>query len=63
MQQICPWSLLPQIKPGGYEEANSGVKVLLRNIIFCQKSLVQTSSGSVLQERAAAANSLLCTGL
>ena len=45
---------------------NSGAKVLLRNIFFHYKSLVQTRelcSGSVLQERAAGASSLMCTGL
>ena len=38
----------------------------LRNILFRQKSLVQTRercSGSVLQERATEASSLVCTGL
>ena len=47
-------------------EQNSGAKVLLRNIFFRLKSLVQTRelcSGSVLQERAAGASSLVCTGL
>ena len=45
---------------------NSGAKVLLRNIFFRLKSLVQRRelySGSVLQERAAGASSLVCTGL
>ena len=47
-------------------EQNLGAKVLLHNIFFHKKSLVQTRelcSGSVLQERALGASSLLCTGL
>ena len=47
-------------------EQNSGAKVLLRNIFFHYKSLVQTKelcSVSVSQERAAGASSLACTGL
>ena len=47
-------------------EQNSGAKVLGHNIFFRYKSLVQTRelcSGSVLQERAAGASSLVCTGL
>ena len=47
-------------------EQKSGAKVLLRNIVFRLKSLVQTRelcSGSVLQERGAGASSLVCTGL
>ena len=47
-------------------EQNSGAKILLRNIFFHYKSLVQMRelfSGSMLQERAAGASSLVCTGL
>ena len=47
-------------------EQKSGAKVLLRNIFFCLKSLVQTRelcSGSVLQEHAAGASYLVRTSL
>ena len=47
-------------------EQNSRAKLLLCNIFFRKKSLVQTRelcSGSVLQERVAGASSLVCTGL
>ena len=47
-------------------EQNSGAKVLLRNIFFREKSLVQTRElcfGSVFQERAVGATFLVCTDL
>ena len=63
---VVSFSVPRVYRPFDMREQNSGAKVLLRNIFFRKKSLVQTRelcSGSVLQERAAGASSLVCTGL
>ena len=68
MQQICPWSLLPHIKPVWYERAKLGSKRFVPQHIFSLE-IVGADEGALLQERVAgvlervAASSLVCTGL
>jgi len=62
VQQICPWSLLPHIKPVGYEGAKLESKSLVAQHIVSLE-IVGANEGALLRERVAGASSLVCTGL
>ena len=54
VQQICPWSLLPHIKPVWYEGAKLGSKRFAAQHIFSLE-IVGADEGALLRERVAGA--------
>ena len=54
VQQICPWSLLPHIKPVWYGEAKLGSKSVVAQYIFSLE-IVGAEEGALLRERVAGA--------
>ena len=54
VQQICPWSLLPHIKPVWYEGAKLGSKSFVAQHIFSLE-IVGAEEGALLRERVAGA--------
>ena len=58
VQQICPWSLLPHIKPVWYEGAKLGSKSFVEQHIFSLE-IVGADEGALLRERVAGA----CCGM
>ena len=54
VQQICPWSLFPHIKPVWYEGAKLGSKSFVAQHIFSLE-IVGADEGALLRERVAGA--------
>ena len=54
VQQICPWILLPHIKPVWYEGAKLGSKSFVAQQIFSPE-IVGADEGALLRERVAGA--------
>ena len=54
VQQICPWSLLPRIKPVWYKRAKLGSKSFVAQHIFSLE-IVGADEGALLRERVAGA--------
>ena len=61
VQQICPWSLLPHIKPVWYEGAKLGSKSFVAQHIFSLE-IVGADEGALHRERVAGACCGSCRG-